>query len=184
MVPNGKLPLLSDVVMVACLGPTPQDAPLSSAIPLDSLQGPPLFGGVDGRGHVIHLLSPNLFISKLAERCLLLLYLPASCQDQPWCLSYDHPIFSFWFCFFVDLEEHFFLESNFVWVKSLNGPFYPDIQVLVNCKSIPTLEPLYLLFPLLELCSPDLQWLCMAYGPGLNSNATSTEACFDCPIEY
>lgn len=55
--------LHSDVVTVTCLGPTPLDANLPPAIPLDSLQSLPLSGNMDGHSHVAHLLAPILFNS-------------------------------------------------------------------------------------------------------------------------
>lgn len=44
MASSGELLLLSEVVMVTCLSFEPCDAHLSSAHPLDSLQGPPFCG--------------------------------------------------------------------------------------------------------------------------------------------
>lgn len=122
----------------------------------------------------------SCLIPELAERPLLL----ASFQGQPWYLGYDHPIFSFGFCFSVDLEQYFFITSNFLWINSLNGPFYPNIHILIDHKFISTLESLYLLFPWPGALFPRSAMFTYGYRPGLNSNATSSEVCSDCPIKY
>lgn len=112
-VPSGKLPPLL-MWSVTCLQPTTLDANLPAAIPLDLLQSLPLSSGMDGHSHVTHLPSPILFNSWASWKTLL----HASSQGQPQCPGYDHPIFSFGFFFFVDLEQYFFIVSNFLCIKS------------------------------------------------------------------
>lgn len=139
-VPSGKLPPLwcghSDMSLTQTPG-CRQPFPL---IHSRAFRGPVVWMAIAMSLIFWHL---SYLIPELAERPLLL----ASSQGQPLCLGYGHPIFSFGFFFFVDLEQYFFITSNFFWIKSLNGPFYPNIQILINHKFISTLEFLYLLFP-------------------------------------
>lgn len=134
MAPSGKLPPLSDVVIV-----TYPRVPLCPQ-PFPLIHSRALHCSVVWMAIAICLIfwCRTCLIPKLAERHLLPSYLLASSQDQPWCLGYDHSIVSFGFCLLVGLEEHFFMKSNFLWIKTLNDPFYPNIQVPVNHESIST----------------------------------------------
>lgn len=103
--PNGKLPLLFDVVTLTRLSPIPSMPICPQPFPWFS-PGPsfPLWFGWPEPALLIWLLTYWLF--KLAEGHLLPSYLLASSQDQPWYLSCNHPIFTFGFCSFEDLGQH------------------------------------------------------------------------------